>query len=384
MLRVSLIYPHHKMTDSPQPNSGPRLVQEPERPRRVLVLGGGGMRGMAHIGVLRALKTLDIKFDAVVGTSIGALIGAMVAEGRDVDELEAEVRSLKKEDYFRLNAIKMLLRGPRVTSMYQGLNFRRSLERLLPDEKMGSTKMAFYCNAICLESGGSIFWGTHGFSGMSLADAVYSSCALPAVFEPFEHEGRHYIDGGIADPTPLRFAKTLHPEMVIAVDLTVKGTYRTPNFKDRAISTLFRSFEIAQEVVVEHMLHMHADENVVLIQPKVGHLHRFDFEEIPEVIQAGEDEALRVLLSHAATRDLVTCKPEDRLSCPVTPADYVQLSIDPARCVGCGLCEAVCETQGFKMAGETAQVRKVHNYECTRDHACARNCPTQAIRLGNL
>jgi NTE family protein len=98
VLRVFLIYPLHKMNDSPQPNSGPRLVQEPERPRRVLVLGGGGMRGMAHIGVLRALKTLDIKFDAVVGTSIGALIGAMVAEGRDVDELRS-VRSRRKTTF---------------------------------------------------------------------------------------------------------------------------------------------------------------------------------------------------------------------------------------------------------------------------------------------
>lgn len=372
------------MHNSSQSNLGPRSGLLSERPRRVLVLGGGGMRGMAHIGVLRALKTLGIEFDAVVGTSIGALVGAMVANDGDVDDLEERVRSLKKEDYFRLNAIKMLLRGPRVTSMYKGRNFRRSLERLLPDQEIGNTKIPFFCNAICLESGGSVFWGTPGFDGMSLSDAVYSSCALPAVFEPFEHEGRHYIDGGIADPTPLRFAKALRPEMVIAVDLTVKGTYRAPNYKDRAISTLFRSFEIAQEVVVEHMLHMHADQSVVLIQPKVGHLHRFDFDEVPAVIKAGEEEALRVLLSHAATRDLVTCKLEDRLSCPVTPADYVQLSIDPARCVGCGLCESVCETQGFAMAGDKAQVRKVHNYECTRDHACARNCPTQAIRLGNL
>lgn len=372
------------MSDPNQSSSGLRLVGKSERPRTVLVLGGGGMRGMAHLGVLRALRTLGLEFDAVVGTSIGALMGALVASGMDVDEMEKEVRSLKKEDYFRLNAIKMLLRGPRVTSMYQGLNFRRSLERLLPKGQMGSTPMPFYCNAICLESGGSVFWGTPGLSDLSISDAVYSSCALPAVFEPFEHDGKHYIDGGIADPTPLRFAKTLRPDLVIAVDLTVKGTYRTPNYKDRAISTLFRSFEIAQEVVVEHMLHMHADQNVVLIQPKVGHLHRFDFQEVPDVIKAGEKEALRVLLSHAATRDLVTCKPEDRLSCPITPSDYVQLSIDPARCVGCGLCEAVCETQGFKMAGDTAQVRKVHNYECTKDHACARNCPTQAIRLGNL
>ena len=58
------------------------------RPRTVLVLGGGGMRGMAHVGILRALKTLGIEYDAIVGTSIGSLVGAMAAGGASVDEIE--------------------------------------------------------------------------------------------------------------------------------------------------------------------------------------------------------------------------------------------------------------------------------------------------------
>ena len=361
-----------------------RLTWTPERPRTVLVLGGGGMRGMAHVGVLRALQSLDIHFDAVVGTSIGSLIGAMVAGGMPLDQLEHEVLHLKKEDYFRLNALKLLLRGPRVVSMYQGQRFRKSLERLLPGGTVSGTSLPFWCNAVCLETGGSVFWGTPGFDDVPLVDAVYSSCALPAVFEPLAHDGRHFVDGGIADPTPLRFARSLGAERIIAVDLTVKGTYKAHNFRGRAISTLFRSFEIAQEVVVEHMLHMHVDEQVVLIQPKVGHLHRFDFDEVPDVIAAGEQEALRVLLSHPATREEVRVDPELGLACPVQPAEYVQLSIDPARCVGCGLCETVCETDGFRIGDGVADVLKPHNFECTRDHACARNCPTQAIRLGNL
>jgi NTE family protein len=361
-----------------------RIRWTPGRPRTVLVLGGGGMRGMAHIGVLRALERLGLSFDAVVGTSIGSLIGAMVAGGMPLDELEQEVLHLKKEDYFRLNALKLLLRGPRVVSMYQGERFRRSLERLLPEGPISSTRTPFWCNAVCLETGGSVFWGTRGFDDLPVVDAVYSSCALPAVFEPLEHGGRHFVDGGIADPTPLRFAKALGAERILAVDLTVKGTYKAPNFKDRAISSLFRSFEIAQEVVVEHMLHMHVDSSVVLIQPKVGHLHRFDFDEVPEVIAAGESEALRVLLSHPATREEVKVDPSAGLACPVQPVEYVKLSIDPGRCVGCGVCETVCETAGFRMGEEQAEVLKPHNFECTRDHACARNCPTQAIRLGNL
>jgi len=184
---------------------------------------------------------------------------------------------------------------------------------------------------------------------------------------------------------PLRFAKTLRPELTIAVDLTIKSTYKTPNYKSRVLSTLYRSFEVVEEVLVEHALHMQMDYRTVLIQPKVGHLARFDFDDVRGVVKIGEDETLRVLTSHAATRNLV---PSDEiipgLSCPAHPRDYVGVRIDPSLCIGCGMCEMVCETDAFWTGSERASVRKLLNYECTRDHACSRNCPTNAISLGNL
>ncbi len=96
------------------------------------------------------------------------------------------------------------------------------------------------------------------------------------------------------------------------------------------------------------------------------------------------ERALKVLTSHAATRQLVTSEVVEGLSCPATPRDYVAIRIDPAACIGCGMCEAVCETEAFWARGEKATVRKLSNYECTHDHACTRNCPTDAISLGNL
>ncbi len=372
-------------TQSPSVHESRRVARAPERPRTIVVLGGGGMRGMAHIGVLKAMRTLGLRYDAIVGTSIGALVGAMAAGGYDIEHMEDIIGRLQKEDYFRLNVVKFLLKGVRTPSVYQGDTFRRRLEELLPDKGFGELEVPFFCNTVRLETGGSIFWGTPGLDDISLVDAVYSSCCLPGIFEPYQRDGYNYMDGGIVDPLPLRFARSLRPDLVIAIDLTVKATFKTPNYKSRVASTLFRAFEIAEEVIVEQGLHMHADYRTALIQPKVGHLARFDFKDVPEVVRLGEVEALKVLTAHAATRHL--CRDEelpDGLACPVTPRDYVSIRIDSALCIGCGLCEMVCETDAFWARGERADVRKLSNYECTRDHACARNCPTSAISLGNL
>lgn len=365
--------------------SRPPQNSAPRRPRTVLVLGGGGMRGMAHIGVLRALEKLGIRYDAIVGTSIGSLVGAMAAGGYGIDQIESLVAGVQKEDYFRLNFVKFLLKGARTQSMYRGDTFRKSLERVLPPLRFDQMKVPFYCNAVRLETGGSVFWGTPGHSEISLVDAVYSSCALPGIFEPLERGGYSYMDGGMVDSVPLRFAHTLNPELIIAVDLSIKGTAKTPDYKNRLLSTLYRTFEIVEEVLVEHSLHMQVDWRVALIQPKVAHASRFGFDRVNEVVAAGEEEALRTLTSHAATRDLVQTEHiVDGLACPVRPRDYVSVRIDADKCTGCGLCEMVCETQAFRAQGEKATVRKLSNYECTRDHACARNCPSDAIRLGNL
>ena len=339
---------------------------------------------MAHIGVLRAMEQLGVHYDVVVGTSIGGLIGAMAAGGASVKEMEEFISTLQKEDYFRLNFLKFLLKGMRAPSVYRGDTFRERLAQILPPKRFGEMNVPFYCNAVQLETGGMVFWGTPGCDDISLVDAVYSSCALPGIFEPFKRDGKHYMDGGIVDALPLRFAKTLSPDLIIAIDLTVKATFKAPNYKDRVVSTLYRSFEIAEEIIVEQALHMHADRNTVLIQPKVGHLSRFDFADVQEVVQLGEEETIRVLTSHAATRNLVQDRDLFGVACPVTPRDYVSIRIDSEACIGCGNCEMVCETEAFWARGERAEVRKLSNYECTRDHACARNCPTGAIHLGNL
>ena len=124
------------------------------QPRTVLVLGGGGMRGMAHVGVLKALERLGLRYDAIVGTSIGALVGAMAAGGYSIEKMETLVRALQKEDYFKLNFLKFLLKGMRAPSVYRGDTFRRSLGEILPSIGFEEMGVPFYCNTVRLETGG--------------------------------------------------------------------------------------------------------------------------------------------------------------------------------------------------------------------------------------
>ena len=135
----------------------------------------------------------------------------------------------------------------------------------------------------------------------------------------------------------------------------------------------------------EHNLHQYADDRTVVMKPKVSHIGLLDMPDVAEIVRLGEREALEVLTTHPLTRYL--CNPEavaeeDRMV--ARPRDHVQLGVDMNACIHCGICAATCATAGFAAVPLGDVVRKLHNYECTRDGACERNCPTRAIRLRNL
>jgi len=364
--------------------AGPQSNGHPKK-KISLVLGGGGMRGISHIGVLKTMARLGIVPDEIIGTSMGGIVGALYAMGVSTADMEGIIGDLSKKDYFKLNLVKFFLRGGRSPSIYKGENFHSFLQEVLSEKEFSALQKPFFTNAIALGTGANVFWGLPLLDDISIPDAVYSSCALPGIFEPLEFKGQHYIDGGIGDSLPLRFAKSRGADIVIGVDLSVKGTQKKVEYRDSLPFVLYRAFEIAEEIVVEQMLHAHVDPSGVLIQPKVGHLGRFDFEHLPEVVALGEEAAYNALSGSAATALLAEEKNPEGVSTPIEPRDYVSVKVDQEKCIGCGLCAANCPTDAYFNAGlEKIVVRKPHNYECTRDSSCARNCPTGAIQLGNL
>lgn len=355
-------------------------------PRRtVLVLGGGGMRGFCHIGVIRAIERLGLQIDEVVGTSMGAVMGGLFASGMDSRGIEKVAEEIRIKDYFRLNLVKFLVRGLRHASVYKGRAFQDFLARVLPQESFEALDRTFFCNALSLTTGASSFFGLPGNTAMAVADAVYASACLPTIFEPAEINGDHYVDGGMTETLALRIAHARSADLIIGVDLSHRDLRTRTPYKASLPHILFQTYEVMGLALNEHNLHRYADDKTVIIKPKVSHLGLLDMPDVQEIVRIGEQEAMESLTTNPLTRylcDAEVLAEEDR-NVP-RPRDHVQLDVDMNACIHCGICAATCVTQGFAAVPLGDVVRKLYNYECTRDMACERNCPTGAIRLGNL
>ncbi|SEA85367.1 patatin-like phospholipase family protein [Paraburkholderia sartisoli] len=177
-------------------------------PHRIgLVLGGGAARGWAHIGAIRALQDAGIRPDVVCGTSIGALIGAVYANG-DLDWLEEWVSRLTWQTVVRLLDLRFsggLLGGRKVIQLFA--------ERFNGCE-IRDLQMPFAAVATELDSGREI-WMQEG----SVVDAVRASIAIPGIFTPVLHDGAWLVDGGLTNPVPVSAARGMRADCVIAIDL---------------------------------------------------------------------------------------------------------------------------------------------------------------------
>ncbi|WP_183727254.1 MULTISPECIES: patatin-like phospholipase family protein [Paraburkholderia] len=178
------------------------------RPPRVgLVLGGGAARGWAHIGAIRALEEAGIKPDVVCGTSIGALVGAVYANG-DLDWLEDWVGKLTWHTVVRLLDLRFsggLLGGRKVIDLFARQFNGRAIDDL---------RMPFTAVATELDTGREV-WLREG----GVVDAVRASIAIPGIFTPIWHDGVWLVDGGLSNPVPVSAARAMRADTVIAIDL---------------------------------------------------------------------------------------------------------------------------------------------------------------------
>ena len=173
-----------------------------------LVLGSGGARGLAHIGVIRYLEEQGYRIDSISGSSMGALIGGIYATGKL--EVYAEwVSALEKIDILRLLDISFsdggFLRGDKVI---------RALRELIGDHQIEDLPISYTAVASDLKRQREV-WLKAG----SLFDAIRASIAIPTLFTPVRHEGRLLVDGGLVNPVPVSVVRAMGADVVIAVNI---------------------------------------------------------------------------------------------------------------------------------------------------------------------
>lgn len=179
-----------------------------------LALGGGGLRGFAHIGVLQAFEEAGVNVEVVAGTSVGAIIGAAYSSGRTVEEIKclAETLNVSSLTDWRLSTIS-LLRGDALEK------WASDITRNTPIEKM---PRKFGAVAAVLDTGEAVLID-RGDPGM----AIRASAAIPGSMQPVESTRGLLVDGGISSLVPVRFARAMGAEVVVGVDIYCKSPHRS-------------------------------------------------------------------------------------------------------------------------------------------------------------
>ena len=240
------------------------------RPRVALVLSGGGARGIAHIGVLRALKNAGVPIDVVAGTSVGALIGACYCAGVPLEEMQ------------RIATLTSFADFGRWTPSWLGLATNQRLERYLarftPATTFEELTTPFAIAATDINAGITVY-----YMRGPLGPPLRGSCAYPGLFVPIQFENRTLVDGFLTAPVPVEGTLLLGADLVVAVYLEA-GSVEHPR---TAADVISRSFSIIQR---------HADiawrqQADVIIEPDVKPFVWDDFTRTNELIAVGEAAA---------------------------------------------------------------------------------------------
>ncbi len=291
----------------PNTPQGPRLpAKEPGRyvagmtaltQRVVLVLGGGGVKGIAHAGAWRAVREAGIPVTEVVGTSIGALVAASIAGGATPEDLVRHARALRKQDIVDINRWALLPNGIRQPAMFKGEALRAYIARVLPVREWSELVLPVSINAVDLESGRTVWFGAGGRTDVHLAEAVYASSALPVFYPPAQVNRMHLVDGGVMDTVPITRAADRGADLIIAVNASAGRT------KDAA-DTVEKGMIAIHHRVMDIMAHARREvvedswlgPRVVHVHPKLQGYSTFDFDAVEYFLEEGY-RATRAALS---------------------------------------------------------------------------------------
>lgn len=243
-----------------------------------LVLGGGAVRGLAHIGVLKVLERNGIRIDRIVGTSMGGAIGGLYAAGVSAGAIEEIVLSTPK---YRLIDLGIRHRG-----LLAGTAVHNTINELLQnhgknDLLIEQFSIEFRTIAVDLMEGKQVV-----LDKGDLGTVLRATTAFPGVFAPLMDGGRILVDGGVLNNLPVEEAFEGEPCFVIAVDVAREHEKKPPR---NMVEVVYRSYSL----MTAERKHASLKLANFVIRPEVGHIAAFDFTKANECIKAGEEAAER-------------------------------------------------------------------------------------------
>jgi NTE family protein len=339
-----------------------------------LVLGGGGMKGFAHIGVLRALEERKIKPTVYAGTSIGALIASAAVGRMPVEEMARRAESLRRRDLFRINHFGMLLERMRSPSIYLEEPLRDLCRSIVPAHRFTDLATPLLVNTVDITRGTQLVWGMPGLRDVWVQDAVYASCALPGFFPPGDVGGRLCVDGGVIDNLPVGPA-ALDADIVIAVDVGSSDLSPTNDIVTQGFASIYmRAATTMMHALQQYPLVRWAGPPMLLIRPKLGQ-DWLSFGNASASIDEGYRKASLALQDFDAALEQAG---------GVYPRRRVAIEVNQDKCIGCGLCVALAPAiMGMDGTGKAFARTRTADWS-TADGEFVHHCPTCAIEVRKI
>ncbi len=274
------------------------------QPKIGLALGGGGARGLAHIGVLKAFEQNAIPIHCISGTSIGALVGGAYAFAPDSEQVKKRIYELISSEIYDNSGLDLFAKGEpaenffgqvakyvrqrvvinlahRRNSLVSGRRLESVVDFLLPDQNIESAQMPLAVVATDLNRGEDVV-----FTAGSLRKAALASSSIPGFLPPLKYNGYVLTDGVVTNPVPVQAAFDLGAEIVVAVDVSQELDRIGEELS--IIDVMFRGNAITSRSLRE----MHLQRANFVLRPEVGQTHWADFGEFDALIQTGEVAAL--------------------------------------------------------------------------------------------
>ncbi len=264
----------------------------PKVPKIGIALGSGAARGLAHIGVLKALQEAEIPVDMIAGTSMGAIVGACFARHGDISAVEEIALNTDRKLLARL--LDLNLRSLR-KGFIQGHRIEELLCSLIGDVDFTDLKIPFAAVATNVYTGQEVV-----INKGSVIEAVRASFSIPAIFVPVRSEDRCLVDGGLTNPVPSNILRDMGAKFTIAVNVLIEPHKRKPvNLSQKDMrpdmpdifNTVIQSIYIMEYEIIKARI-VKAD---LIISPEVGRIEAYEFYKAESAILAGYKAALNAL-----------------------------------------------------------------------------------------